>query len=149
MNNLTLAIIGSREFEDYKLLSDTVKRYFCLPRMQECEADYLEDEFKIFPYYLLFNKFVSGGAKGADSLGKRFCTLYNKHAQRYNLPDRIEIQEFIPDWDQYGKQAGFLRNEEIISAADVVLAFWNGSNGTKHSIGLAKEQKKPTIIIYF
>jgi len=150
ISDMTLAIIGSREFDNYKLLSETVKRYFCSPLLLACEVEDMSPAQRIFPYIINFDKFVSGGAKGADSLGKKFCESYNKHAKKYNLGDFIEIKEFLPDWDKYGKRAGFLRNQEIINNADVVLAFWDGkSKGTQHSIGLAKEQKKTTIIVYF
>jgi len=45
---------------------------------------------------------------------------------------------------------GFIRNQQIVDACDMVLAFWDGkSKGTQHTISLAKAQKKPTFIVYF
>lgn len=42
-------------------------------------------------------------------------------------------------WKLYGKQAGYLRNEQMAQNADALAAFWNGeSRGTKHMIELAK-----------
>jgi len=124
---LKLAIIGSRTFTDYNLLSKTVLHYFS--RFNEIEG---WDEF-------LISEIVSGGAVGADGLGAKFAREYD-----------IKLTEFIPDWQKYGRSAGFKRNEEIISAADFVLTFWDGlSRGTENSIDWARKQKKPTLIIYF
>jgi hypothetical protein len=81
---------------------------------------------------------VSGGAKGADKLAERF-------AKKYNLDTNI----LLPEWDKYGKSAGYRRNKDIIDACDICIAFWDGqSTGTKHTIDLAQEVKKPLIIIY-
>lgn len=75
---------------------------------------------------------VSGGATGADSLGERY-------AIEHNIPYTIHR----PDWVKFGKKAGYIRNADIINDADVVIAFWDGkSNGTKHSINLARRKNK-------
>ena len=80
---------------------------------------------------------VSGGAKGAD-------TLAAEHAAVLGLP--VEI--FKPDWAQFGRGAGPIRNKVIVSAADVVLAFWNGeSKGTKQALSYAKEVGKHVIVV--
>lgn len=75
---------------------------------------------------------VSGGAKGADKLGELFAEEFNK---------RTII--FLPDWEKYGKSAGFIRNADIIKNSDFVFAFWNGvSKGTLNSINTAKKLNK-------
>ena len=82
---------------------------------------------------------VSGGAKGADSL-----------AERWAKENRIELLIFLPDWDKYGKKAGYLRNEDIIKNSDAVIAFWDGeSRGTLSSINLAKKYEKSCFIVKF
>ncbi len=82
---------------------------------------------------------ISGGAKGADSL-----------AEKWSKENSIETLIFKPDWDKYGKRAGFLRNEDIIKSSDAVIAFWDGiSHGTKHDIDLAKKYNKPCLIVKF
>jgi hypothetical protein len=46
-------------------------------------------------------------------------------------------------WDIYGKSAGYLRNKamvEYVSPDGGVIAVWNGSPGTKHTIDLATER---------
>jgi hypothetical protein len=82
---------------------------------------------------------VSGGANGADKLGELFAKKHN-----------IETIIYKPDWKKYGKSAGFLRNHDIINAADNVIAFWDGvSNGTKHDIDIATQKGKPLIVKRF
>lgn len=116
---MKLAIVGSRTFDDY----DKLKYYM---------------EF-IDGYNYKFELIVSGGAKGADALAKRFAAEHS-----------ISTATFLPDWNKYGKPAGYRRNKLIVDACDIVLAFWDGkSKGTEHTISLAKKAKKPTFIIYF
>lgn len=82
---------------------------------------------------------VSGGAKGADSLSERWAR-----------ENRIELLIFLPEWDKYGKKAGYLRNEDIIKNSDAVVACWNGeSKGTKHSIDLVKKYGKSCLVVKF
>ncbi len=115
---MKLAIVGSRDFDDYQTLVNIMDQYFW-----DCPLT-----------------IISGGAKGADSLGKRYAENDRE----------AEYQEFLPDWNELGKKAGFVRNKQIVDACDMVLAFWDGkSKGTEHTIKLAGEAKKPTFIIYF
>ena len=82
---------------------------------------------------------VSGGARGADRMGEAY-------AAKRNIPTKI----FLPDWNQFGKSAGFRRNNDIIENADFVLAFWDGkSPGTKSSIDLAKRARKEIRVLTF
>jgi len=60
---------------------------------------------------------ISGGAKGVD-------TAAVEDARAYGL--RTEV--YPADWDRHGKSAGFRRNRQIVAAADVVVAFWNGES---------------------
>jgi len=82
---------------------------------------------------------VSGGARGADTFGE-------KYADEKGIPKKI----IKPDWKTYGKAAGFIRNKEIVSNSDIIVAFWDGtSHGTAHSISIAEKQGKKVIIIKF
>lgn len=113
---ISLAIVGSREFNDYRLLSDTLARVNSS-----------------------IDQIVSGGARGADSLARRY-------AEEHGIP----LVEHLPDWDRFGKSAGFRRNKLIVQEADALLAFWDGkSRGTQHSINLARQQKLPLYIQRF
>jgi hypothetical protein len=70
---------------------------------------------------------VSGGALGVDRLGEEWAKIWG-----------IPVIHFIPDWDKYGKRAGYLRNSDMANYADALVAVWNGkSRGTKHMIDLA------------
>lgn len=82
------------------------------------------------------SEIVCGGAKGADILGARW-------AERNSIP----IKYFIPDWKQFGKSAGYLRNSEMADYADALLAFWDGeSKGTGHMIDIATKRGMPVVI---
>jgi len=77
---------------------------------------------------------VSGGAKGIDTLGEIWADVMG-----------IPIVYFIPDWDKYGKRAGFMRNREMAEYAAEgpdgggCVAFWNGfSAGTRNMIDTSK-----------
>ncbi len=83
------------------------------------------------------DEIVSGGALGADALAKR-----------YAVENDIKIIELIPDWDRFGKRAGFKRNEDIWKYCTSGIAFWDGkSKGTKHSFALS-EQAGKTLLVY-
>ena len=111
---MKVAVIGGREFNDY----DRLKRILDL-----------------YPITVI----VSGGARGADSLGE-------KYADEKGLQKEI----YKPDWDLFGKKAGFMRNTTIIENCDMVVAFWDGeSKGTKDSLDKAKNLKKTTLVVYF
>jgi hypothetical protein len=82
---------------------------------------------------------ISGGAKGADSLGELF-------AERNNL----ELERYPAEWDKYGKGAGFRRNHRMSLIADGCLAFWDGkSGGTKNMIENAHKARLTTLVVYY
>lgn len=82
---------------------------------------------------------ISGGAKGADKMGEWWAK-----------ENGVETILFLPEWEKYGKKAGFLRNRDIINEADKIICFWDGvSNGTKNSIELAKRQRKKCLVVEF
>lgn len=113
---MRIAIIGSRGFNDYDKLEKTLN-------------EYLDKEDKV-------SMIVSGGARGADSLGERWAK-----------ENGIETLIFLPDWNKHGKSAGYIRNKDIIENSDLVIAFWDGvSKGTKHSIDIARSSGKEVII---
>jgi len=71
---------------------------------------------------------VSGTAKGADKLGE----LYAKERG-------YKIIHYIPDWNFFGKSAGYIRNVEMADNADALILFWNGkSKGSGHMLKIAK-----------
>jgi hypothetical protein len=97
----------------------------------------LKEEVNNFLKKEMVDCIVSGGARGAD-------TLAEKYAKECNIPTLI----IRPEWDKYGKKAGYLRNIEIVKNSEVIIAFWDGvSSGTKMSIDLAKKANKIIKII--
>jgi len=73
---------------------------------------------------------VSGGARGVDTLAERY-------AQRKGIPCHV----FTPNWDQFGKRAGVMRNTDIVASADVVVAFpTKDSKGTFDTINKARKK---------
>ena len=112
---MKLAIIGGRDFKNYD-------------RMKEC--------YSAIPN---ITEIVSGGAKGADSMGEMIAFDYD-----------LKFTCFKPDWETHGKAAGFIRNRLIIEHADVVLAFWDGkSKGTENFISIANKLEKPICVVSY
>lgn len=118
---MRVILAGSRDFSDY----------------EEFKKGINESGFDI-------TEVISGGARGADTLGE-------KYAKEMNLSLRI----FLAKWNEFGKSAGFIRNEEMSNNADALIAFWDQkSQGTKNMIDIAKNkglkvhvhkyQKEPT-----
>jgi hypothetical protein len=80
---------------------------------------------------------ISGGAIGADSLGAMYAKA-----------NRLKLVIHKPDWNKYGRSAGFRRNHTIWDDADAGVAFWDGkSKGTSHSFDIAKQQNKQLEVI--
>lgn len=80
---------------------------------------------------------ICGKARGADSLGERWAREMGH-----------TIEEYLPDWDKYGKSAGYKRNMQMAKAATAVVAFWDGvSKGTGHMIDIAKLRKLPVRVV--
>jgi ABC-type sugar transport system substrate-binding protein len=103
-----VGIVGSRGFDDYptmeRILLETINP--------------MEDSI------------VSGGAKGADTLAKRFAD-----------ENEIYIKEFPAEWNVHGKYAGLYRNDDIVAQSDYIIAFWDGkSKGTKDTIDKARDK---------
>ena len=116
-------IVGSRDFDDFDLL------------IKECDrllSNY--DEITV----------VSGGARGADALAKKYAEINN-----------FKYVEFPAKWEIYGKLAGYRRNEQMhkfIAQFEHrgVIAFWDGkSKGTAHNFKLCKRFNNQLRIIHF
>jgi len=82
---------------------------------------------------------ISGGARGADSLAAKFARENN-----------LELVEYLPEYEKYGRSAPIIRNKLIVDNADCVIAFWDGaSHGTKNSIDYAQRQGKKVVVELF
>lgn len=118
--------------------------FYCLVAGSRTITDY--NYVKETLDYFLQNKseitIISGGARGVDSL-----------AERYARERNYGLKIFPADWDRYGKQAGYIRNDEmhkyISQFSDRgIVAFWDGkSKGTAHNFGLATKYDTPIKIV--
>ncbi len=116
-------IAGGRGFSDYALLCK---------RVEKCIAG-IDGHIE----------FVSGGAKGADSLGERF-------AIEHGFP----VVVMKADWKKYGKAAGIVRNRQMLEYIcledPIVVAFWDGkSHGTKNTIDTASKMGISPIVVRY
>ena len=72
---------------------------------------------------------LSGGARGADA-----------HGEAWAKGAGIPVERYPADWDRHGKVAGFMRNAEMVTRAEAVVAVWDGSShGTADTVRLATE----------
>ena len=122
---LKVLVCGGRDFNNEILLSNIIDA--------------------IVPWNCLLHydiEFVTGGAEGADKLGKKYA---DNHC--------YSCKVFPADWDKNGKSAGFIRNAEMANYIEhdgIVIAFWNyKSKGTEHMIRIARQKKIPVNIIYY
>lgn len=76
---------------------------------------------------------VSGGAVGVDQVAATFARENN-----------IQLIEFLPQYEKFGRRAPLVRNIEIIKTSSLVLAFWNGqSRGTAFVVRKCREMGVP------
>lgn len=120
-----LLVAGSRTFSNYHRL--------------EMELDKFISEHP-HEHYII----VEGGAKGADT----FARVYAKNHGHQWI-------EFPAKWNELGKRAGYVRNEEMhkyISQFQfrAVICFWDGQSiGTSHNFQLSKSYHNDLHIIRY
>lgn len=112
-----IIVAGGRDFSDFSLLCN--------------KLDYLlRDKIKTHKIVI-----VSGGAKGADTLGE----IYAK--QRGFEVDRYPVKWIWKDNRCINRDEGYKRNVRMSENADALVAFWNGfSKGTAHMINIARNK---------
>ena len=121
LNAYRVIVAGSRGFFDYELMCRELDRLFNESRM------FAGREVKI----------ISGMADGADSL-----------AIRYADERKLTKILFPANWKRYSRVAGFLRNEDMLSVATHLVAFWDGkSSGTYHMIEIAQAKGIPVWVV--
>jgi len=121
MDEFKLIIAGGRNFTNSALLERVL--------IAMADTEYADKAISI----------VSGMARGADALGYAFAKSHD-----------IVCYEFPADWNQFGKRAGFMRNEDMGRFSDGLLAFWDGqSRGTTHMIDFMKTLGKPVTVIKY
>jgi hypothetical protein len=130
---MKVAVIGGRDFDNYSLVFNKLDKLNKLNKITHI---------------------VSGGAKGADAIGKAYALrnniIYIEHEAKWNdlsHPDALIREKY---GKKYDANAGFRRNKYIINDADIIIAFWNNKSlGTKDSITYAKSINKPIKIFYY
>jgi predicted Rossmann-fold nucleotide-binding protein len=126
---MRVAIIGGRDF------GLTLKEQEWMWK----KLDILRDQYQetATPWSVV----VSGGAKGADTVGKAWAksrSLSFVLFKPYHLIDTTV---------SYHPRYFFIRNKQIVDNSDLIVAFWNGeSAGTRHAIRYAKSSQKPVVI---
>ncbi len=122
---MNIGVVGSRSFHDYEQLKEVLDREIKRARLSK-------EDRKI--------RIVSGGARGADTLARRYA---------YSRED-VEYTEYRPDWKKHGRKAGIVRNYEIVKHSAKLVAFWNGkSKGTKHTVVAARQSGKHVRVVRF
>lgn len=138
---IKLVIAGSRHFDNYSFLCQ---------KMDEIVAK-MKDAV-LFPKPI---EIISGMAKGADLLGKKWAETRGLNViKRPALWDDLTVKPCVVRINKHGKKynalAGPNRNRQMAEECDGVVAFWDGeSTGTKNMIDTAKELNKSVIVIRY
>ena len=112
----TLAIVGSRSLEHDKDAREFAHNLVCA-------------------WSPLFDRFISGGARGVDGWAKLWATELKKDFTEYPVTPAM--------YDALGKRAPLSRNERIARECDEMVAFWDGkSRGTIHAVRSARNEGK-------
>ncbi len=95
-----------------------------------------EVNFDLFIDPTHVSQIISGGAIGVDTL-----------AEQWAKRNHIDFVCYKPNYDLFGRRAPLVRDEEMIKACDIVIAFWDGqSTGTKYTLNYAKKIGRPYIV---
>lgn len=114
METVSLLVAGSRNFVDKKRAFEA---------LDEWESSTEASTIIV----------VSGGAKGADTLGEMWAK------ERGHLIKRI-----MPDWNRFGRAAGVMRNTDLVKSCDEAMVFWDRkSSGTADTIRKLVAANKP------
>ena len=120
---MKVIIAGGRDFTNVTVMATTLNNLQDIDHVIEIEKLTL----------------ICGMARGAD------LTAYKLFSEA-GLP----VKMYPADWDQYGKSAGYIRNNKMADVADMLIAFWDGeSRGTAHMINTMKQQHKPVFVFYY
>lgn len=88
------------------------------------------------PWWPAVDEIVSGGARGVDTLAEEIAK---------GLGYKFTL--FPAEWDEYGKSAGHIRNQQMAEYGDFLATVWDGkSKGTQSMIQRMVRQNKPVYI---
>lgn len=81
---------------------------------------------------------VCGLARGADMFGGKWA-----------VNNSIPVKTFPANWDEHGKAAGPIRNQQMAEYADALIVFiWDGSRGSADMLKRMERMKKPTFAVW-
>ena len=126
-----------------KLIIDSITKYKVIVARCRDFADYELLKEKC-DFYLQNKKpeiivIVSGHASGADTLG-----------ERYAQERGYETEVYPADWKTNGRAAGPIRNAQMATVADALIAFWDGkSRGTKNMIDTATKRGLQVAVVRY
>ena len=113
-------VAGCRDFAGYELLKE------------KCDF-YLQNKK---PENIVI---VSGHASGSDALG-----------EHYAQERGYETEIYPADWKTNGRAAGPIRNAQMATVADALIAFWDGkSRGTKNMIDTATKRGLQVAVVRY
>ena len=113
---MRVLIYGGRGFARPEVWSKGSSDWMLKVKEREDGMSYLQDLSIQWPDDIVV---VSGGAKGADSLG-----------EEWGYCSGLEIDRFPAAWDLYGKRAGFIRNQQMLDSGIDEAVEFPGGNGT-------------------
>lgn len=116
-----IIIAGSRDFNSYKKLEQTMDRYLEL----------ITDDVEI----------ICGGARGADSLGEIYAQLHNIKCVKFPA-------DWDTYGKSAGYRRNIQMAEYAAEKTGVLFAFWDGkSKGTAHMIRIANDHRMEVHVI--
>lgn len=74
---------------------------------------------------------IAGGARGADRMAARIAGLMD-----------VPVREFMADWHNLGKAAGYKRNEVMASVGEMCIIFYANGPKTAGSMHMENEARK-------
>lgn len=137
MKTYRVIVAGGRGFSDFKTLCKLLDKLL---------ANKIEQGYHIV--------IVSGGAKGADSLGEDYADLrgLEKDVMKANWKDITTPPVSIGEnqYGKYNKLAGMVRNHSMGDCSDALVLFWDGlSSGSQDMLVYMRGLKKPVRVQYY
>lgn len=125
-----------------ELSGEKIRRVAIIPQKFHIKREWLvrviketADKFRAKKDYQL--EYVLGYHQAWDKVIEQFC-----------LDERIDCVFIKPDWEKYGKQASFYRDEQLAQYCTQMLILWDGrAREIKHIVDRCIEERIPTVFI--
>src|SRR5688572_2265009 len=99
------------------------------------DYEMLERELDALHAQRRFSVVIHGAAYGADQFAERWA--YSRH---------IDVEKVAAQWRKFGKQAGSLRNAEMLTRKPELVIAFKGGNGTLDMMRKAHAACVPVIL---